>query len=113
MGDGRKAAGRSRAHASRRAVVSDEIGELRLKVVKTSPQRIVGGIVDLRRVIDVVEPVVASDLPYEFIDLLLRLVSRHVISIRIRAIHPHEPGPVTIPPQSHRRLRHRTPTNPG
>ena len=102
VGNGRKTAGRGRAHATRRAVVTDEIGELRLKVVKTSPQRIIGGIVDLRRIVDMVEPVVAADLPYEIIDLLLRLVSRHAISIRIRVIRPTNRVPVTIPPQSHR-----------
>ena len=81
MGNARKAARRGGADTARRTVVTNEIGELRFQILEAAPQRVIGGIVDLRRSVGVIEPVVTTDVPDEFIDRLLGLFSRHAISI--------------------------------
>jgi hypothetical protein len=61
--------GRGGADQLRRAVVADEMGELRLQLGVAADERVIFGVADLRRVVGMVEPVVAGDLGRESLKL--------------------------------------------
>ena len=72
------------AHALRRAVGRDQVGELRLEIAQLALEPVVLLVRDLGRGLDVVEVLVPADLLAQLRDALLGLLARPV-NLRARA----------------------------